>query len=306
LESAFLNQHNLTPDTWRKKLRDVKDKLLEFREKRIRPGLDDKVITSWNAMMTIGLTDAYKYIGDEELLKAAVKNMQFLENELMEGTTIYRSYKNKRSNTKGFLDDYAYVIAACIRLYQVTFNEYWIKRAELLTTFTIEQFFDAEDGFFFYTSKDSEALIARRKEIFDNVIPSSNSVMIRNLYQLGNILQHDRWVQMAEATVSPLAHLIISEPNYMSNWAIVYSEMKKGMAEVVFSGDQTKSMVKAFNQYYQPFSLLMGTEKTSALPLIDGKTAIDGKSAIYVCFKRTCQRPVFTVEDAIEQIEDLT
>jgi uncharacterized protein YyaL (SSP411 family) len=305
-ESAFLNQHNLTPDVWNKKLLTIKDKLLEFRDKRIRPGLDDKVITSWNAMMIIGLTDAYKYLGEEKFLNAALKNMQFLENELMEGTTIYRSYKNKRSNTKGFLDDYASVIAACLKLYQVTFDEYWIKRAEMLTTFTLEQFFDAEDGFFFYTSKNSEALIARRKEIFDNVIPSSNSIMIQNLFHLGNILQRDEWVQLAEATVSPLAHLITSEPNYMSNWAIVYSEMKKGMAEVVFSGDEIGSMSKAFNRHYQPFTLTMGTEKTSDLPLVEGKTSVDGKSAIYVCFKRTCQRPVFNVEDAIQQITDLT
>jgi uncharacterized protein YyaL (SSP411 family) len=305
-EGAFLNAHNLTVDAWRKKLSNAKEKLLAERDKRIRPGLDDKIITSWNAMMIIGLTDAYRYLGDEKFLKAASKNMKFLENELMEGTTLYRSYKGKRSQTKGFLDDYAYVIQAYIRLYQVTFDEYYIKRAELLTTYTLDQFFDPEDGFFFYTGKTSESLIARRKEIFDNVIPSSNSVMVQNLFHLGNILQRDKWIQIAEATTSPLAHLITTEPNYMSNWAIVYAEMKRGMAEVVFAGNDAGLLLRQFQKRYQPFTLSMNATGSGYLPLAEGKTAIKGKSAVYVCFNKTCQQPVYTSEEAFEQIERLT
>lgn len=304
-ESAFLNKHNLTASEWQKKLREAKDKLLAVRDQRVRPGLDDKVIMSWNAMMITGLVDAYKYLGDEKFLQAAIKNMRFLENELMEGTTIYRSFKEKRSNTKGFLDDYAYVIQACVSLYQVTFDEYWINRATLLTQYTLDQFFDAEDGFFYYTNNEGEALIARRKEIFDNVIPSSNSLMVQNLYRLGSILEKDEWKQIAEATTSPLAHLIIAEPNYMSNWGIAYLEMKKGLAEVVFAGDESKTLRKVFHRHYQPFSLTMATTKTGTLPLTIGKTPIDGKTAIYVCFNKTCMRPVVTPEQAIEQIEKL-
>jgi uncharacterized protein len=302
-EDVFIAKYNFTAEQWREKLRGMKDKLLAVRDKRIRPGLDDKVITSWNALMIIGLSDAYQYIGDERFLKAAIRNMKFLENELMEGMIIHRSFKEKRSTTKGFLDDYAYVIQACIKLYQVTLDAYWIKRAEVLTKFTIDQFFDAEDGFFFYTNKDSEALIARRKEIFDNVIPASNSVMVQNLFYLGSILDHEEWKQMAEATTNPIAHLITDEPNYMSNWGIAYLMMKKGMAEVVFAGDDSDTLLRQFQSQYQPYALTMGA--SDAIPLANGKTAINGKSAIYVCFNKTCQRPVFNVDEALEQIDRL-
>jgi uncharacterized protein YyaL (SSP411 family) len=305
-ESTFLAKHNVTKEAWDKKLLDMKDHLLSVRDKRIKPGLDDKIITSWNAMMITGLIDAYKYLGEDKFLQAAIKNMRFLENHLMEGTTIFRSFKEKRSNTKGFLDDYAYVIQACINLYQTTFDEYWIKRADLLTQFTINNFLDNEDGFFFYTSKDSEKLIARKKEIFDNVIPSSNSVMAQNLFRLGSLLDKDQWKQLAEATTTPLAHLIVGEPNYMSNWGIAYTEMKKGFAEIVFAGEEIKQFLWEFHSEYQPFSLLMKASKNSVVPLTEGKGTTKGKNTIYVCYNKTCLKPVLTVTEAHHQIEELS
>lgn len=305
-EEAFIKKHNLTEVTWREKLRGFKDQLLAVRDKRIRPGLDDKIITSWNAMMVCGLLDAYKYIGDERFLNAALKNMKFIESELTEGSVVYRSYKGKRSVTTAFLDDYAYLIQACTKLYQVTFDEYWLRRAELFATFTIDKFLDEDDGFFYYTNKDNEALIARRKELFDNVIPASNSVMAQNLYHLGSLLDKEHWQQQAEAMTTPLSHIIISEPNYMSNWGIAYLEMKKGLAEVVLVGENSMTLKKEIFRNYQPFVLTLGTKTQSELPLVEGKTAVDNKSTIYVCFKKTCQRPVFSSEEALEQINDLT
>jgi uncharacterized protein len=300
-DEAFLSRHGLTPDAWRSKLQKIKDTLLAERDKRVRPGLDDKIVTAWNAMMITGLTDAYKYLGDERFLKAAKKNIQFLENELMDGTRLYRSYKEKRSSTRGFLDDYAYVIQAYIRLYSVTFENYWLKRAEVFMDHTIEQFHDAEDGFFFYTARDSEALIARRKELFDNVIPCSNSVMVQNLFHLGTLLAKDKWTQLAEAIVTPLAHLIVGEPNYMSNWGVAYCEIKKGMVEVVLAGDEQRSLID-LHTGYQPFILTMAGEDP-VLPLTEGKGLIGEKPTIYVCFDKTCQKPVHTLQEAKEQIE---
>jgi uncharacterized protein YyaL (SSP411 family) len=301
-EEAFVVKYGLSVEDWRTKLREFKDKLLSVRDKRIRPGLDDKIITAWNGMMIVGLTDAYKYLGDERFLTAAKKNMQFIENELTEGTVLYRSFKDKRSSTTGFLDDYAYVIQALLKLYQVTFDEYWIKRAEVLMRDTIDKFFDEQDGLFYYTSKDSEKLIARKKELFDNVIPASNSVMAQNLFQLGTMLDLETWKQLAEAMTSPLTHLITSEPNYMSNWAIAYTEMKKGLAEVVFAGEGIQRIALNFHQTYQPFAITMGTEVKSELPLLSGKIAINSQPTIYVCYNKTCQKPVHRIGDALEQL----
>lgn len=302
-EEVFLQKHHLTSDIWRQKLREAKDKLLAVRDKRIKPGLDDKIITGWNAMMVVGLTDAYKALGDEKFLKAALQNMQFIENELTEGLILFRSYKDKRSNVKGFLDDYAYMIQACIRLYEVTLDEYWINRANVLLEHTIENFYDSADGFFQYTRQDAEKLIATRKEIFDNVIPSSNSIMARNLLHLGIIFDNQVWKTLSENMILSLSHLIISEPNYMSNWGIVYTEMKNGMAEVAFMGNDPESKRMEFFKTYQPFAVTMGSESGSQLPLLEDKVPLDNQLTIYVCYNKTCQKPVQTVEEAMGQLK---
>ena len=302
-EEKFLTENNLTAETWGHKLREIKDKLLAVRDKRIPPGLDDKIITSWNAMMVAGLTDAYKALDDERFLRAAKKNMEFLERELTEGLTLYRSYKNKRSTTPGFLDDYAYVIQAYLKLYQVTFEEYWIKRAEAMTTHTIDNFLDSTDGLFYYSGKYGEKLIADKKEIFDNVIPASNSVMAQNLFHLGTLLDKEEWKILAQNMTNSLSHLIINEPNYMSNWGIVYTEIKKGLAEIAIVGTGAHQLKTKFHQVYQPFALTMGMETESHLPLLEGKVPLQGKPTIYVCYNKTCQRPVHSINEAVSQIK---
>jgi uncharacterized protein YyaL (SSP411 family) len=227
--------------------------------------------------------------------------MQFLENELMIGTKLYRSFKGHRSGVEGFLDDYAYVIQAYIRLYEVTFNEYWINRAALLLEFTLEKFFDAAEGYFFYTGSDAEELITRKKEIFDNVIPSSNAIMAHNLLALGTILDRDDWKERAAAMTTSFSNLIKGEPNYMSYWAIVYTAIRKGLAEVAIVGDGLHDIRKDLQQHFYPFALYFGTKDASTLPLLSDKTA-NGQSTVYVCRNKTCQLPVHSAKDAEEQI----
>jgi uncharacterized protein YyaL (SSP411 family) len=301
-EEDFLKKHSLSVAEWNEKLQKAKDALLAVRDKRIRPGLDDKIITAWNAMTIVGLVDAYKAFGDDRFLRAALRTMQFIENELMEGLTLFRSHRKKRSAVKGFLDDYAFVIQAYVSLYQATFNEYWIQRAKALMDHTMQNFYDSTDGFFHYARQDAEKLIASRKEIFDNVIPSSTSVMAQNLYHLGIIFDDTVWKTISEKMASSLGHLITSEPNYMSNWGIVYAEMRKGMAEVAFVGEGAKAAAQQIFEAFNPFVLAMGAEHESTLPLMDGKTAIDNRLTIYVCYNKTCQRPVHEVSEAVEEI----
>lgn len=303
-EDKFLTNYGIVPGDWNKKLREVKDKLLEVRDKRTRPGLDEKIITSWNAMMVIGLTDAYRATRDERYVNLAKKNMAFLERELSDGKTLYRSWKGgKRSHIEGFLDDYAWTILACIRLYEVTFEEYWVKRAELLTTHVIDDFLDSADGLFFYTGKYRERLIAQRKEVFDNVIPASNSVMARGLFYLGVLLDKQTWKDMARNMTLPFGQVITSEPNYMSNWGIAYTEINRGIAEVVVVGRDAEEMRKEFHLHFNPFVLTMGTMSVSELPLIAGKGELNGRTAIYVCYDKACRKPVSTVEEALTELD---
>lgn len=300
-DDIFLRTQNVQPMQWNTVLKNAKHKLLTQREKRIRPGLDNKIITAWNAMTICGLTDAYRAFADIKFLNAALKNIRFIEKELVVGTQLYRSFKGKRSTTQGFLDDYAYVIQAQLRLYHVTFDEYWIHQAAKFIDHTLEHFYDPNDGFFYYTSTMSEKLITRKKEIFDNVIPSSNAIMAQNLFLTGTLLDKDEWKQIANSMAEFLAHIIKTEPNYMSQWAIVYTEINKGMNEVLLTGPGIQKLRAELQQEFLPFTLIQGSAGTSELPLFEGKVPLQGKDTIYVCHHKTCGLPVHTLEEAKKQ-----
>lgn len=301
-EDDFIKTHQLTKEQLHSELSIAKEKLLKVRDNRVKPGLDDKVLTGWNAMTIQGLLDAYAAFGDEAFLKLATNNMAFLEKNLIE-QKVYRSFKGKRSTVEGFLEDYAFLIQAYIALYQSTFDEHWLTKANAWMDYTQTHFYDEQEGYFHFSGNNAEKLIARKKEIFDNVIPSSNGVMARNLFHLGILLDNSDYQSQAQKMLSQINELVIGEPAYMSHWGILYSEMVSPMAEIVIVSPQLTSVAKELRKNYLPFSLLMGTESQSELPLIVEKVNPDGNEAtIYVCFNKTCKLPVHTVKEALEQI----
>ena len=285
-------------------IRAAKIKMLEHRARRIRPGLDDKILTGWNAMTIKGFTDAYKALGDVLFLNLAIRNIHFLEANVMKNGVVYRSYKGKHSTTEGFLEDYAFLIQAYISLYQVTFDEAWLRKANTWCNFMVANFFDRHDGYFHFASKTAEKLIAKKKEIFDNVIPSSNSVMARNLYHLGILMDREEWKEISIAMIAKLASVAESEPGYMSHWGILFAEITKGMAEVVISGKDAEQLRRELHIHYQPFALTLGTTSKSDLPLFAGREASDMQTKIYVCFNKTCKLPVDLVDLALAQLQN--
>jgi hypothetical protein len=298
----FLKDHNLDDAHWASLLANAKRKLLAHRNTRIRPGLDDKILTGWNAMMICGLVDAYRVFGDTKVLDVAIRNARFLESALISEGRLYRSYKGRRSTMEGFLDDYAFFIQALLDLYQVTFDEYWISRAGHFIEYVIRNFFDPNDNYFFYSAHHAEKLITRKKEIFDNVIPSSNSVMARNLFLAGTLLDNDDWKKISISMSTNLGHLIRTEPNYMSYWAIAAAEKNIGITEVLFLGDGVQKLRANIHRYFFPYVTIQGAVESSSLPLFEGKVATPGKDTIYVCRNKTCQLPVHTLDEAMKQI----
>ncbi len=283
-------------------IKPIKEKLLQARSKRIRPGLDDKILTGWNAMMIHGLTDAYKTFGDDSFLQLALRNISFLETHLIDNGKVFRTYKGKRSDTEGFLEDYSFLIQAYTSLYQVTFNEDWLRKAESWCKYVMKNFYDEAEGYFHFNSNTAEQLIARKKDIMDNVIPSSNSVMARNLYRLGVLLDREDWKTISITMTSQLISLIESEPSYMSNWGMLLAEITNGFAEVVIVGNDAEQKRKALHAHYLPFALTLGTKMKSSLPLLEGREAKNGETMIYVCFNKTCKLPTTQIKEALEQI----
>lgn len=283
-------------------IKKLKSKLLAERSKRIRPALDDKILTGWNAMTIQGLVDCYKAFQDEYFLKLALNGISFLEEHLI-SDKVYRAWKGKRSETEGFLEDYAFLIQAYTSLYQATFNEGWLYKAQTWCEYVLQHFMDSEERFFFYSSNTAEALIARKKEIFDNVIPGSNSVMARNLLQLGVLLDREDWKEQARTMTSKLLHLITSEPVYTCHWAVLLSELIHEPAEVVITGSEALALRTELHQHYLPFTLTAGSTGDSSLPLLENRLPKSG-TLIYICRNKTCQLPVDNVTDVLNQIKN--
>jgi uncharacterized protein YyaL (SSP411 family) len=300
---SFFTKHNLAVDRglWTvDKLPALKQQLLDARAHRIRPGLDDKVITAWNAMMDTGLLTAYRVFGDRRFLDAAIRNIRFIETSLTGPQALIRSYKNKPSTVQAFLDDYAYVIKAYADLYQVTFEESWLRKAEALTRYALANFYDESDGYFLYAGRQAEKLIANKKELFDNVIPASNAIMAQNLWYLGTLLSEPTWSDLARRMTDDLSHLIRSEPNYMSHWGIVLSEIRHTLAEVSFAGSRATQLREEFHAAgFEPYAVTLGTPGESTLSLLADKTVAKGMdTSVYVCYHNTCQAPVSNVDEA--------
>jgi uncharacterized protein YyaL (SSP411 family) len=197
-EEEIAHKYNLAPHQLFDKITELNKSVLKEREKRIRPGLDDKILASWNGLMFKGYVDAYRAFNDQVFLEKALKNASFLSEKMIEKDfRVWRNYKNGKANINGFLDDYAFVIDAYIALYQATFDGKWIALAKNLTDYAIKHFYDEKSGMFFYTSNLDPKLIARKMELHDNVIPGSNSAMARNLYYLGHVFYDEKYIEMA-------------------------------------------------------------------------------------------------------------
>ncbi|MFP4095220.1 MAG: thioredoxin domain-containing protein [Cyclobacteriaceae bacterium] len=304
-DDAFAQKYELGSQELKEVVAESRRKLLEVRAQRVRPGLDDKILASWNGLMLKGLTDAYAALQQTEILELALRNAHFIADKLMRKqgnkASLYRSYKDGKASFDAYLEDYAFVIDAYVALYQLTFDERWLAYAQQLTAYVMDHFYDPEEGFFFYTSTDSE-LIARKKELFDNVIPGSNSAMARNLYKLGLLLDESSYLEIAEQMLGKMTKLLETDPAYLSNWGSLYCEAGKPTAEVAIIGEKAREMSKPFLSLFYPNKLVLGTEKSSELPLLSERKALDEETTIYVCFDKSCQLPVKTVEEAMKQL----
>uniref|UniRef100_A0A183CRD8 Thioredoxin domain-containing protein n=1 Tax=Globodera pallida TaxID=36090 RepID=A0A183CRD8_GLOPA len=157
-------------------------------------------------------------------------------------------------------------------------------------------------GFFHFTDAYGEALIARKKELFDNVIPASNSMMAHNLYTLGKMLDRDDYLEIADNMLSKMTKLLLADVQWVTNWAALYCQRAVPTAEIAIVGGDADAMRKDFDRFFIPNKIVMGTSTSSTLPLLQNRTDINAKTAIYVCYDKTCQLPVTKVEEALDQL----
>jgi uncharacterized protein len=194
------------------------------------------------------------------------------------------------------------VIEAYTNLYQATFEENWLHLAEKLTIYVCQNFWDEEDQLFYFTDSKAEELIARKKELFDNVIPSSNSMIARNLYTLGILLDREDFKDLSILMLSKMKNLLLSNVDYLTNWACLATQMTTPTTEVAIVGKDVKAFRKEFDLKFHPNKVLSGTEVTSQLPILENRTSKEDETQVFVCFNKTCQLPVKSVEEAFEQL----
>ncbi len=293
--TAFLSQ-----------LEVAKTTLLSHRAKRPRPGLDDKILTGWNALTITGLVRSYLATSHRDMLLAAERAVRFIETNLMRDDMVLRSFKEHPNPTEAFLEDYAALIEAYVELFQATFHKDFLTKAEHLTHYVLRHFYDAEDGYFHFASHRSEKLIARKKEIFDNVIPSSNALMAGNLLTLSTLLQKNEWGQTARQMAGGLASLIAQEPVYLSQWAHVFARLATGSYEIVMTGPQAVELRLEMGMHHLPLATFCGSIHASNLPLLRDRVPTDGTTRVYICRNNTCQLPVTTVSEALRVIKDVS
>ena len=284
---------------------DAKIKLFEVRKTRIRPGLDDKTLTSWNALMLTGYVDAYKAFGHKKYLERALKNANFIVNEMLQSDNrLNRNFKNGKSAINAFLDDYALTAAAFIGLYQVTFDEKWLYKAKDLVDYAAVHFFDEKSGMYNYTSDIDPPLIARKMEVSDNAIPASNSVIAKDLYLLGLYFYQPKMLEKAKQMMHNLSATIIQngQPNFYSNWCYLFNMMVNPPYEVAIVGKDFAQLQKDWQSQYLPNAILLGGEKEGSLELLKSKLQ-EGETFIYVCQNRVCKFPVQGVKEAVELLD---
>lgn len=293
--------NNITESTLQKKKLFWEKILYIKREKRSKPRLDDKCLTSWNAIMLKGFVDAYKALENEDYLVLAHKNADFIIKNLWSSEgNLFHNYKNEKSSINGYLEDYCFVISAFISLYEVTFDEKWLHYAKQLTDYSLEHFYDEESGFFAFTSNLDEALITSHFETEDNVIPASNSVMGKNLFQLSIYFENSYYEKVSQRMLQNIIPTI-EYPSGYSNWmdlAMNYSEQNK---ELAICGPSALENCSKINSLYFPNVVLAGTKKVSNLPFLKNRFN-ENETLFYLCQNKTCASPSINFQEILSNL----
>ena len=303
-KTAFAAKHKLSLFALNDKINTWKKTLKTARNKRSKPNLDDKVLTSWNALMIQGYVDAYRAFGNLEYLEMALKNANFIiEKQRRRDGGLNRNFKNGFSTINAYSEDYATIIQAYISLYEVTLDEKWLTTSKELMEYLFTNFFNEKNGMFHFTSKEDENLIARKYEVIDGVMPASNSLIANSLFKLGHYYSNNKYLKTSEQMLNNIKEDVKTSPGNYSNWLHLMTNLTKPFYEVVVAGNEALEVNKSLIENYSPNILIAGTsEENNTLPLLRYKFNGD-ETFIYVCVNGTCKKPEVKLEKALLNIK---
>lgn len=298
----FARLKGINPDDFQQKLSHWKKQLLAARSERIRPGLDDKTLASWNALVIQGLADAYKAFGDEHFRNLALKNARFIQRHMMQKNgKLYHLWKKERTSVDGFLEDYALVIQAFIAIFEITGDWHWLESALQLLDYSFHHFYDDSSGLFFFSEMNNDTVLTNHFQNEDNVIPAANSVMAGNLYALYLFAGKPDFLTRAKKMLYHITPQFSKYPQAFANWGNLMLKLTEPHFEVVVSGEMAPKKFLDMQESFHPNVVWAFSEKKSSNSLFKGRF-VPGKTLIYVCREGSCQLPVENSDDALKML----
>lgn len=292
-----------TEDDVKKILSNGAQKLLEVRSKRIPPGLDDKILTSWNALMISAFAKGYSISGELSFLDAAEKCLELIEQQLMKNGKLLRTYKNGVSKIDGYLEDYSYLISALVDVFEINPEIKYLENAKKLGLYLIEHFWDAEHSNFFMTADDHERLIIRPKSNYDLSMPSGNSVAANCLLRLYHLTQEKKFLEISTKVMESQASMAAENPfgfGHLLNTIFMYLQK---ITEITVINTKNSEIVKFLNKSFLPESILVNIKNEEqiknlkGLSFFTGKEFQESKTTVFVCKDFTCSLPLESISE---------
>ena len=285
-------------------LAEARARLFAVREQRVKPALDSKVLTAWNGLMITAFARAAEVLGDTGYGRVATDALAFVARELQRGDRLLSTWKDGVAKLNGYLDDYVFVAAAALDLFEATQERRHLEHAAQLMDSALAHFWDAEAGGFFFTSDDHEALIVRSKPGFDGSIPSGNSVAALTLLRLSHYLERTDYGERGEAVLRLFAAPLASQPFGFANLLAAVDFHADGPREIAVVGDPaapaTADLLARLRATYIANRTLLVLDPADPSPrtaLLEGKHAVGGQPTVYVCHRRTCSAPATRWEE---------
>jgi uncharacterized protein YyaL (SSP411 family) len=274
---------------------DVKALLLAAREKRVRPGLDDKVLAGNNGMAIAGLAEAGRIFGEPAFVDGARRTAEFVGKHMTESSRgrLLRTFKGGTAKLPGTLDDHAHVVDGLIALYEASGEARWLEEAHRLTRLSLMLFWDERERCFYMTAADDPGLVQRPVSTYDSAVPSGMSVTVENLIRLGDVCGEKNWLDIAEKAIHAHYERALENPFGFANLLNALDLWLERPTEIVLAGADVRALERAVASVYLPNRMIVRAESAPPLVsgLVSGKSAVDGASAAYVCRDFTCERP---------------
>ena len=302
---TFAARKHLDVDDLKKRLAEGREKLLALRATRIRPGLDDKILLGWNALMCSAYVAAYRALQEESWRQTAIRSMDFMLEKFRQDSSdaLLHTWKDGHAQYDAFLEDYAFLIAALVDLYEITFDLNYLRQAEKYTGLVLSYFSDPATGLFYFTGSNQTDVVMRKKDLQDNATPSGNSTMAHNLQRLGILLGRTDWREMALQMLKQVEDAVKTYPRSFERWALAMLMEVYPYHEIAVVGKGAMETAARIQSRFLPNGIIAATMQGSdELPLLAEKVAGNDTALIYVCRDFTCQRPVATLAEFWELV----